>query len=387
MAIKVVFGGWYQRTTLHLSEIQRFLLNAESNGDLSKIKLKKLQGAMQLKKVERKVGYLEYLSIKTKSEIEIKYFEDGLYTISKSGEDYKKLKKEIEEYFQKRFEPAINYLFSLGAPTPKILSNMKKRHPIVIGHVGKNIKKYNFGKMRAYKETIAKDVKVSKTKDNIVITVAQRRRKELDLLIEMQIFFSEFKLQLHKYLDIHRSIWEDISAIKEKEFIKGSDVSKHKSKLESYQKTIQLIRNRINQMKTYASTRQTISKNWGIDKRLDKLFQYRFEDLFNTLDYIKEIWSMTIDYVDSGIKVLTDIENKTTSKGIKSIQLLVGIGVIMGVLRYLNEKTFDNIQLTTKTIIFIVVIGILGLILDKITKISAKNKKYKLKFIERSEKI
>ena len=38
--IKITFGGWYQRTTLHLTEIYEFLSKAESQIDLDKDRLK-----------------------------------------------------------------------------------------------------------------------------------------------------------------------------------------------------------------------------------------------------------------------------------------------------------------------------------------------------------
>src|SRR3989339_864625 len=81
MVNTITFGGWYQRTTMHLSEVFQFLSEGTSKLDLEK--------------------------------------------------DIKKLK----EYFDTKYNPAINYLFSLGAPTPKILANIKDDHPIVIGEI------------------------------------------------------------------------------------------------------------------------------------------------------------------------------------------------------------------------------------------------------------
>jgi len=293
--VNVVFGGWYQRTTLHLSEVHRFLLHGTSNLDLNHARLKKLRIALGLKSVKRIVGYLEYLEFETKNGIRVKYFEDGLYVLSKeasssAGKDsVARVKFQVESYFHKKFQPAINYLFSLGAPTPKILSNTKEVHPFIIERVVRDPAKSKVGEEfgDVYLETSSDRIKVSKTKDNIVVDVSASRKRELETLAEMQIFFSDFKLQLHKYLDIHRKIWEEISAIKEKEFVAGKDVEKNKAMLDSYQKTVQLIRNRINQMSNYAKTRQDISEKVRVNKNLNDLFQYRFEDLFNSLEYIK----------------------------------------------------------------------------------------------------
>lgn len=385
--VNVVFGGWYQRTTLHLSEVHRFLLNGTSDLDLSKVKLKALRNGLGLKSVKRIVGYLEYLEFETKNGIKVKYFEDGLYVLSKKGAEIVKIKKEIEDYFHKKFQPAIGYLFSLGAPTPKILSNMEEVHPFVIERIVRDPLKSKVGKEfgEVYLETRSSRLKVSKTKDNIIVDVAASRKKELEVLTEMQIFFSDFKLQLHKYLDIHRKIWEEISDVKDREFIRGSDVRKYKGMLNSYQKTVQLIRNRINQMSNYAKTRQDISERVRIDRHLNDLFQYRFEDLFNSLEYIKEVWNMTLDYVNSAIRVMEGVEKKSSSSGLKSIQLLVSVGVIAGIVRYLKPGSVPDVEMAS--ILFVLGLFILAFGLDWGIKKLVKRKRYKLKFVERAEKL
>ena len=385
--IRVVFGGWYQRTTLHLSEVHRFLLHGTSELDLDKEKLKILRTGLGLMSVNRIVGHLEYLEVETKSGVRLKYFEDGLYVLSKESADVSKTKKEIENYFHDKFSPAINYLFSLGAPTPKILSNMKEVHPFVIERVVEDVSKSKVGAEfgEVYLETHSKDIKVSKTKENIIVDVSGGKKKELATLTEMQIFFSDFKLQLHKYLDIHRKIWEEIDAIGKKEFVRGKDIGDYKAKLDSYQKTVQLIRNRINQMNNYARTRRDISRKIKINDSLNDLFQYKFEDLFNTLEYIKEVWVMTLDYVNSAIRVLEDAEKGIRGKGINSIQFLIGVGIISGIIKYLGPTTFPKIALSG--ILYVLGFGFLALVLNKIIIWNSERKKYRVSFVERTSKL
>ena len=201
----------------------------------------------------------------------------------------------------------------------------------------------------------------------------------------MQIFFSDFKLQLHKYLDIHRKIWEEIDAIGKKEFVRGKDIGDYKAKLDSYQKTVQLIRNRINQMNNYARTRRDISRKIKINDSLNDLFQYKFEDLFNTLEYIKEVWVMTLDYVNSAIRVLEDAEKGIRGKGINSIQFLIGVGIISGIIKYLGPTTFPKIALSG--ILYVLGFGFLALVLNKIIIWNSERKKYRVSFVERTSKL
>ena len=53
MKIKIYYGGWYQRTTLHLSEIYDFLKRGHSNLDLDKRKLELLRNGLGLVSVSR----------------------------------------------------------------------------------------------------------------------------------------------------------------------------------------------------------------------------------------------------------------------------------------------------------------------------------------------
>lgn len=58
---KITFGGWYQRTTLHLTEVYRFLKIADSKLGLDKNKLKIYKRELDLKEIKRVQGYLEYI--------------------------------------------------------------------------------------------------------------------------------------------------------------------------------------------------------------------------------------------------------------------------------------------------------------------------------------
>jgi len=131
--MKITVGGWYQRTTLHLSEIYGFLAEGYSKLNLSKEKLSEYRQALNIKSVVRESSYLEYILLQTSDGITIKYYEDGLYVLEIESNDIKISQQKLVDYFENKFNPAIAYIFSLGAPTPKILANIKTDHPTVIG--------------------------------------------------------------------------------------------------------------------------------------------------------------------------------------------------------------------------------------------------------------
>ncbi len=380
--VKVVFGGWYQRTTLHLSEVFHFFSEGTSLENFPKDQLLAYRDSLNLVSAQREFGNLEKIKAITKEGIKITYYEDGLYLLEIASSDVKKSKQILSEYYEKRFAPAINYIFSLGAPTPKILSNIRYPHSIIVEVLQENSKSYSvdprFG--RVYSKISYRDFTVSKTKDYIFIVLPERKQEFFEPLNEMQIFFREFKQQLWKYLRIHRKVWEEIDRVIETGKIRGKEISERLGKLRSYRRTVGLIRNRINQMDTYVNTRSSLSKYLKVDEPFRVLFEYRFEDLTNTLGYIKELWSATIDYVDSAISTLQDLENSASERNLESIKIIASVGVISLVLGYLAAENYPAVTLVG--VISLLGFAVAAWLIDFIIKLFAENRNYEIVFDE-----
>lgn len=377
----ITYGGWYQRTTIHLTEIYDFLAFGRSDLNLSKSKLKNYRDNLKLKQVTREAGYLEYVKVLTVDGIEIRYYEDGLYTLGLVSSDIRSAKKTLENYYNNYFSPAIKYIFSLGAPTPKILANIRTVHPIVIGiqhdnHSEFKVDTKKFGEV--YSKIVSKDITVYKTPEFIFVVSTKSRYKNVQDINEMQIFFREFKDHLEKYLDIHRVIWEEITDIKKQKAIKGSEVAKIRFKLDLYFKTVTLISRRINQMGTYVRTRASIAKTLHIEEYLLDLFTYKFEVLQNTLEYIKEIWAMTREYLDSAIQMIVELQNKSTDVSLKSLRFITTLGVVAGTMGYMSSRRLP--EFTYTTIMYFLILLVATWLINKIMTEVYKRIKYKLNF-------
>lgn len=381
----VTFGGWYQRTTLHLTEIYDFFAHGSSRLDLSKKKLTEYHTLLDLSEVSRETGNLEYVQATTSQGIQIRYYEDGLYVLEFKSDDVVAASTLLSDYFENIFEPAISYIFSLGAPTPKVLANIKIHHPTVVGVGGNNLDSFKLDEKygQLYSKIDTGGVSVYKTHGYIF--VVSTKKSVLRDLVETQIFFREFKDQLEKYLNIHRVVWEEIANIKERGEISGGEVGKIRSKLDSYQKTIDLISNRINQMGSYIGTRRSIAKSAKVEDELTALFQYKFETLSDTHVYIKELWNMTSNYLQSAIKVVVEIESKSTNISIRSLRTITMVGVISGILGYLaiNEPP----ELSGFGLIYFVILAITTGGVNKLLQRYYRGRKYKIKFTERSKNI
>lgn len=388
MRYKVYYGGWYQRTTLHLSEIYGFMHRGHTDLPLDQNKINKNLDLLNLTDVIRKNDYLEYISANTKDGIDIKYYEDGLYVLETESNEIEAAKDKLESFYIDKFNPSISYIFSLGAPTPKILANIKQNHPLVVVVESKDHSNYKvdtkiFGDV--YSVVDSNKFTVFKTPQYILIVVDPKANEEVSNLVYMQIFFREFKDQLEKYLNIHRKIWEEITLIKDTGSIKGSDISKNRMKLDSYDRSINLINNRINQMGTYVKTRQSISKDLGVEEHLTKVFDYKFETLINTLSYIKEIWAMTRDYVKNVLSVLTDIENQSLNNSIKSLQIITSIGVVSGILGYITKS--DLPKVTSVGLEYLFLLLVTTFIINILIVMYYRSIKYKIKISDVSEKL
>lgn len=385
---KVTYGGWYQRTTLHLSEIYDLFELGHSKLKLSEKKLKDFQKGLDLKKVTREAGYLEYVKAVTNSDIEIRYYEDGLYILEVYSDNLGKGRQLLEDYYKRKLNPAISYIFSLGAPTPRVLANIDITHPTVVAVRSNDPKNYKVNQEKygeVYSEITSKDATVYKTPKYIFVALKTGDSASIDELVEMQIFFREFKDQLEKYLDIHRKIWEEISEIKDRKYIVAKDVGETRSKLESYKKTIDLISNRINQMGNYVDTRQLIAKDLKINEQLVTLFQYKYDVLSNTHQYIKELWQMTENYIDSAIQVVVEIENKSTAVGIVTLQKITSVGVISGILSYIAIGKLPSVNYVGAVYFLILILAtwFINFVIGRVYK----NKKYVIEFAERTKNI
>lgn len=380
MNFAITLGGWYQRTTLHLTEIYDFLAFGKSHPELDFQKLHSLHTSLNLKNISRQAGYLEFIQAQTQDNITIRYYEDGLYILELTSPDIKTAENLLKDYFYNIFEPAIAYIFSLGAPIPKILANITSNHPVAVSAILDKPEKLEitseFGNV--YSEISSKGITVYKTPEYIF--VASAKKLPVDI-VEMQIFFREFKDQLAKYLTIHRQVWEDISKIKDRKTISGSEITPLKNKLDGYQKTVSLIGNRINQMGTYINTRANIAKSLNIEDHLKTLFQYKFEILQDTLSYIKEIWSMTREYQTSAIQVMNNLETQATTNSIRSLQIITSIGVVSGVITYLTKA--DIPKITSTGIFYFALLILVTTILNITINYLYKKLRYPIKFIDR----
>lgn len=383
----VYIGGWFQRTMLQLSEIYDYLRDGSSKLPLNKKKLELLHKNLDINEINYGVKGEEYIKYTTGNNLEIKIFEDGLIILGNSQVSEQTINLDIEkvqEYYEKSLTPAINYLFSLGAPVPKELANIKNIYPYFI--VCKNATKNDIADLLANTER-EKYFEFDNPKYTVVrgdkyYFINNKKQSEEDIAryIEEQVFIREFKGQLHRYLNIHRIIWEKIDSVKERAKVKGADIVKFTSKLEGYAKTINLIDARIKQMSTYLPTRERIAKE---DKGLTEFLEisgYRYETLKDTLNYIQYLWSMTQNYVVSAQKLFEGVRSEVTGKSISNLTIVTAMSAGASLIALFTEDAAP--EFSAFGFIYFFLLALIGWLANKIINYVSNHQKYDVSDVE-----
>ena len=274
-------------------------------------------------------------------------------------------------------------MFSLGAPVPKELAGIKNVYPyfIVLEKATQADMQQLLSKTEGQQYFEFKNPKYDVLRGNKYYFINNKTKSsvEIERYIEEQIFMREFKGQLHRYLNIHRIIWEKIDDVKNHSRVKGSEIVQFTTKLEAYAKTINLIDGRINQMSTYLPTREKIAKS---DKDLEEFLEfsgYRYETLKDTLEYIKYLWDMTENYVKAAEKQFAGIKADVTSKSVTSLTIVTSMSAGAAILSLFTES---EPEFTTFGFIYFFILALIGWGSQKILSIIGKRQKYDVTDIE-----
>jgi len=377
---KIYIGGWFQRTTLHLTETWDFLKHLKSTAGFTPEELAEARDRLDITALSRQSAGLEYILVETSVGITYRIYEDGLIILEKPFSNLESDFEQIRSYYDEKLSKGLSLIFSKGAPVPKELANIKTILPYIVtvrDGIDEEIKAlYQKQGEEIYSQISSKQVDVYRSSGLIIMNdlVDEDLAREI---IESQIFFREFKTQLHRYLTIHRVLWEKIAVIKDKGTIKGTDIDLYRGELDDYQKSIELIGARINQMGVYLKTRQKITDLDKVDNYLNPLFQFKFETLQDTHEYIKYLWDMTSDYLGSALEIFKELQEKSTKNSISSLQLITTIGVVAGILTYFSKTSWPTFTLVGAGY-FVLLLVMTWVINSAISKIY-KGKKYKIK--------
>ena len=334
----IYLGTWFQRTSLHLRELFYFLETGKSKLDLEQKRLTNFYKELNPKKVcwqER--GVFDSVGAQF-DKLQMTFFEDGLILFKKECEDLEKDTKVLREFYEKKFSPAINYIYSLGAPLPKQLAKVELILPyiIVASEAEEKEIKELFSEIKDSLQSSISTPDLSLYFGNEVLLLGLKERKDdlqIEEIIKYFIFFREFANQLNSYLQAHRTIWEEIRQIRSKSALRSRDFPGIRNSLMEIKQTISFIEARLAQMENFMAGRKVRAKEKGLEEILRALSIYQFDTLFNTHRYMTSLWKMTRDYADSTFNLLSMFYQENVQREVDALKLVTIISLVVALFR------------------------------------------------------
>lgn len=390
MKIRSIYiGGWFQRTMLQLSEIYDFLRDGTSQLGLDQNKLVELRDNLRIESIEYGVANEEFVAFNTEERIRVKLFEDGLMVVSSDQVSEPTMFADVERlrgYYEERLSPALNFLFSTGAPVFKELARVENIYPYFIvcdNATGDNISELLAKTERQkYFEFDGKNYSVLRGDKYYFINNKKATATNIERYIEEQIFIREFKGQLHRYLNLHRAIWSKIDQIKKQIATNTTKMAIAATKLERYGKTALLIEGRLQQMSTYVKIRANGVED---DQELLEFLAisgYRYTALSGTLEYMQSLWDTTRRYVESTQRLVARAEQAHLININNGIAMLVCLLVIIGILGLLFGT---GLTFGVDTLIYLAVLVVTGMIGCKLFKNYNDSKQFNILVEEEKE--
>ena len=299
-------GGWFPRTRIHLEEFYRFVEG--DNLSFGEKTSKKCRESLKIKSIEYVRGNIDFLRI-ISEEVVFIYTEDGLFYVRG------KSKAKILEYYKNSVLPTLGFIYSKGAPIPKLLADLSEKKPIV-RHINPNSK---------------------------VERVGQQELPNFHLF-EYVIFFEEYRNFLDIALQMHRSIWSEIEEIRKKKTVQFKDLPKVRDALLDIKRNITFIKSRLRQLDGFMSTRERLS-TYEVNDDLKKLHEYNYQTMSNSKMYFKELFEMTEAHANSTLDLVQMLYKENEQNEIRTLQMIFIIGAVASIIA-LGAMPGANITLT-----------------------------------------
>lgn len=138
-------------------------------------------------------------------------------------------------------------------------------------------------------------------------------------------------------------------------------------------------------MGTHLKTRKNLIDILGWGGFLSNILEFKYDTLDNSLSYIKALWKMTKNYVDSAIRVFSDLQAESTKDSVKTLTLITSIGVISGILGYLTANKLP--QFTIIGVTYFLILLAATWLANKLIVLFYQRRKYEIKSVEVDKKI
>jgi uncharacterized membrane protein YhdT len=110
------------------------------------------------------------------------------------------------------------------------------------------------------------------------------------------------------------------------------------------------------------------------------VLDFKYQNLESNLEYIKSIWGMTTSYIDSAIQLFSEINEQSTKSSVEALTLISSIGVVSGVISFLQTETYPTFTNTGYIYFALLLIG--TIIINRIIRFIFQSIKYKIQDVK-----
>ncbi len=335
---KIFIGSWYSRTQLHLRELHLFLTEGRSHLSLNKEKLLKYKKDLNPSAISITKERGHEILVAKLGKYDLEYHENGLVLMGieplpeKINQEMKSL---VDFTLNKMFE-AFGFLYSQGAPIPKIFIALKSVLPYVIlteGATKQEIERF----FAEHNEEIGQEISNNESSiyyGKSMIVINGNAKNSIDLVRTFYLL-NDAKSQFQKVLDLHRFIWEEVDKVKSKGKIRYRDLSLNRDTLMEVNNEIIFFKSRLEQIDNVLNNEAVecaqIIKLKSDDK-ITRHFMESLESLKRTSSYIKNLWSMTENYVSNTFNLINLLYQEGTQKQLNILQFIFVISAIASII-------------------------------------------------------
>ncbi|MFH1426215.1 MAG: hypothetical protein ABIG66_02165 [Candidatus Kerfeldbacteria bacterium] len=343
----IYIGTWLPRTLIHLREF--YNAAAENKSALfSEKQLKKWIAPLGVTSVRYESGAIDAVVVETKKDVTIAQSEEGIVLAIKKITSPKKDAEELSDYFKNTVLKYWSKLYSRGAPIPRTFQKIEEFYPFVItvsGATEPEVKKL----FRQFDDDIVErhSWSVGRYWSGRHLVVFERKKIAREVkVIPFLMFLNAYKFQAQKMLHLHRIIWEDIEAIREKTSVRSKDLPVMRDSLLDLERQISYFSARLKQM---GAPLDLLGEFLGERKKVKDYAFYMFEELASlkaTQTYLEHLWAMTSDYARGTINLLQLFYSDNERRELNTLQMIFIIGVIAEVI-VLGTITGGRMNLTS----------------------------------------
>jgi hypothetical protein len=331
----LVTGSWLPRTKLHLKEYYSFLKTGQSHLPIDITKLKEAHAKL----APTDVVYIgdRFDSVTAGfGDFKGAYHEDGLLLISLPTADLAAGLPRIRDFYENTMAPALAWLYSVGTPTltPSVAHEAKR--PVIV-----NVRQANDQDVTDLAKSCGEEVHfVARSTertvyfaDNVIFISGIQDDAAFDARLASElVFFREYEHKLRHFLDLHRSVWESIEAMRNKKALSLGELPAVRDRLLDYHRDLSVLRARLGQMDAYLDERQSQIDDLGLAPVMRKLEAYRFAKMRIGTKYMDRLWGMLDDYISTTVEITGLMYQENLQKEINFQQFIFLLGSVAAVI-------------------------------------------------------